>query len=101
MIANPQPSAQAEHRLSAAEARFRRHIGLMGLMTALTIVLTCAAVALGLFVIAKMGVIAILLILGRIIQLIVQQWRSLMAILIDDGLSKDNARREFLRRYGD
>jgi hypothetical protein len=100
MVARRQPSALAEKRLSTIDARFSRHLVIVGLLTAPTIVLTYGAGVLVSIWLARLGAVGVVVLLGRFIQLIVQRQRMLMAILIDDGMSKDDARSELLWRFG-
>jgi hypothetical protein len=94
------PSLEAERRWQTEEARFRRKFVVTGLSIAATIVLTWITAKLGMKPLAVACSLALFGAIGWTIYLIVASRRAFTRIMMDDGLSRKEAAREALRRYG-
>jgi Flp pilus assembly protein TadB len=94
------PSPEAEQLWRSGEARFRRGIAMAALIAAVAIVLTWVWARLEVRSLAILCVIVILGTLAWTIYLIVRRQRVFTKIMTGDGLTRQEASREYLRRYG-
>jgi uncharacterized protein YybS (DUF2232 family) len=94
------PSADAEARWSAAEARYARGFVVAALVIAAGIVSTLVLAKLELRPLAIVCSIVALAAMAWTIGLIVRRHRTFRQIMIDDGLTATEAARENLRRHG-
>jgi hypothetical protein len=94
------PSAEAETRWRAAEARYRRGLALASLVMALGIASTWIAAKLEFRVLPLVTVGIAFAAMAWTIMLMAARHREFRRIMIDDGLSAKEAAGENVRRHG-
>jgi hypothetical protein len=100
MATHRDPSPAAEQRWRAEEMRFRQRMNVTALITAAGMVLTYIAASHELQPLAILSFVAVVGAMARIIQLIVERRRTFFRIMMDDGLTRDEALWQDLRRHG-